>query len=424
MLAYYTIAACVFAFVIGTIWNYNIGILCIAFGFLASVLNGGMGAELFKATSVPNIFLFVGVNFLFTLALKNGSIQRLCETLLRVAGGRRWLMPFAIALGGGAISCCGPAGVPTVAFMSGPTLAMAKKANISPFLMIAVVMHGIFAGMYSPISTFAIPVFALLLQSGFDIAGRILLWTAVVEILAAVIAFCLFGGLRLIKEDKEEGGRIEVAYEGKEQNEFKMAHFITFASIIGLLIGVLFLKVNLGFLSIVLGVICLSFSYKDGLTDGKIIKDMPWSTIVLVIGAMTLMNMMADSGGVKLVVDGIKSLNIGLVGALLMIIAAALTSFYASSQAIILAILPMGMLLMQEMGMPELVPGMAIAICVAATIVDISPVSASGALMTAAAAVHIETEEEKNKLFKKLFAYGFSLIFISSIILWAIFILL
>jgi di/tricarboxylate transporter len=297
------------------------------------------------------------------------------------------------------------------------------EADIKPFLMITVVMHGIFAGMYSPISTFAIPVFALLRESGYDISGTILLWTAAIEILAVIVVFLLFGGIHLIREDRRKNGRISVSYDGKEQ-KFKLAHLVTFMAILILLVGVIFLKFNLGFLSIVLGLVCLAFSYQDGLTDGKIIKEMPWSTIVLVIGAMTLMTMMADVGGTQLVVDGIKALDIGLFGALLMIFAAALTSFYASSQAIILAVLPMGMMLVEQMGHPQLVPGMAIAICVAATIVDISPVSASGALMCAAAAPHLETEEEKNRLFKKLFAYGFSLIFIASIILWILCILI
>ncbi|MFA9422342.1 MAG: SLC13 family permease [Sedimentibacter sp.] len=416
MLAWMTIIAAILAFSLGTIANLNIGVLCIGFGFLASLVSGGTGSELVDALSASNVFIFVGVNLLFTAAFKNGFIQVLCDKLLYATGGRRWVMPFAFAAVGGIVAGIGAGAAPAAALMASPAMTMAKKTKIPTFLMAVVVLHGIFIGMYSPLSGFAIPILALITNSvGVNIAGKLFIWSALFEITALVVAFLLFGGLKLIKEDKELGSE-RIGIEGvAKPAKFDSSHYVTIISLILLFAGVMTMgrTFNIGIGAIALGLIVIIFSRKKGVTDVDVIKAMPWGTIMLVIGAMTLMTMMENVGGTKLIIAGIQSLNLGIYSALLLIILAGLTSFYASSLAIVLALIPMAILLMTDMGMAYAIPGLTIAICISATMVDVSPVSNNGALFVAANSV---ADPESNAgLFKKMFAYGFAMIFLGSI---------
>lgn len=424
MLAYYTIGALILAFVLGTLLKINIGLLAVGLGYIALLLCGSTGVEIIDALSDDNIIMFVGVNLLFTAAYKNGFFTIFCEKLLRLAGGRRWIMPIVFSLVGFIVGTMGAGGVPAVALLASPGMTMCKKAKIPPFLMAAMVNHGIFAGTFSPLSTYAIPIYGFLTKNGIDISGRVWLWTMIFELAAAIILFFVFGGISMFKEDKtkDKGERLEAVLSKEPGSaKFTLAHWVTIASLIVLIVLVLIFGYKIGLVAIVLGLIITVFSAREGTTEAQIIGGMPWGMICLIIGTMALVQIMQDAGGVTLVVDAIMSLNIGIIGLLLLLLVAALMAFFTSSLAVIMAILPMGLLLATNMGQAGLIIGFAIALCNSAKFTDISPLSSSGALMVAA---NTAIDPENPGLFNKLFRYAGALIVIGPVVTWLLFVVL
>lgn len=416
-----TITAVVISFVVGTVFNINIGLLCIITGFLASVLCGKGGNQIVIALSPTVFILMVGILFMYTIANKNGTFGKICNILLKLVRGNRVLMIFAFALTGGAVCGLGAGGLGTSSLMCGPAAAMAKKIKVDPLLMSTTTMHGIFAGQFSPVSALAIPILAYLAKAGFPgLGGKIMVWNMVIELLAVIVAFIIFGGRELLKSSKEDTYTLDLK-EGTD-TKFNLQNWVTVICILLLIVNILTIRLNIGLIALSLGIIMLMFEVKKGLKDTSVIMAMPWGMVLMITGTMALLSVMGEAGGTALIVKGIHSLNIGVFGLLLLIAAAGVISFYALSLPVILAILPLAIELCKVLASPQLIPGMMIAICVASTIVDVSPMSNNGALFLAS--MSTENESDAKRMFNKMFAYGAAQIIIWSIICWLLFVIL
>ncbi len=422
LLAYLTIAAAVISFVVGTVFNINIGILCVITGFIASIIAGGNGGELIASLSASNIIMLLGVMYMFTVANKNGTMEKICSILLKLAKGKKLLMPLAFAITGGIVCGVGAGGASTSALLASPSANMAKKTGLKPMLMTATTMHGIFAGQFTPVSSAAIPILAFLAGAGYGgLALKLMIWNIVIEFLAVVLSYFVFGGKGMLKGGKGEIFDIDVK---DADTKFTTGNWVTIICIAILIYVILGTKFNVGLTALLLGTVMILVDRKNGLKDVAVIKAVPWQSLVMVIGAMTLLDMMADAGGTTLIVNGIQSLNIGLFGLLLLIAASGLISFYATSVPVILALLPLGIELCNNMGLSAVIPGLVVAICIAGTIVDVSPMSNSGALFLAASSSLISDEAESRKLFRTQFLYGFVQIALSAVFCWLIFVVL
>ena len=421
LFAYLTIAAAVISFVIGTVYNINIGLLCVITGFIASIICGGTGGELVGALSSSNIILLLGVMFMFTIANKNGTMEKLCLKLLKLAKGKKAFMPFAFAITGAIVCGVGAGGGSTSALLAAPSAAMSKKTGLKPMLMATTTLHGIFAGQFTPVSSAAIPILGFLAANGLGhVGGKLLVWNIVIEFCAVILCYFIFGGKELFKKGEEAVYQIDDSAD----STFKLNNWVSILCIAALVCAILFTDLNVGLTAFTLGVIMILVDVKNGLRDIQIIKAIPWQSLVMLIGAMTLLTVMEQAGGTALIVQGIQSLNLGIFGLLLVIAASGLISFYATSVPVILALLPLAIQLCTEMGMTDAIPGMCVAICIAGTIVDVSPVSNSGALFLASANADIEDEATQRKLFRAQFGYGFAQIAVSAIVCWLLFVVL
>lgn len=419
-LPYALIIAVIVSFALGTIFNFNVGLLCIVTGFIALVVCGGTGAEIISVLSTSTIALMVGIMFMFTIANKNGTIEKLCNKMLRTVHGKSFLMPFAFAIVGAIVCGTGAGGMATCALMCNPAAGMSKKVKVDPLLMSTTTMHGTFMGQFTPVSAMAVPVLAYLQEAGIDgLEFKIMGWNLALEFVAVVVAFIIFGGLKLVKS--KDSITIDL---GEIDDTFNVQNWISLACIVLLLVAIIFTELNLGILALTLGFIMLLVSRKHGMDDGSIIKAMPWNSIVMIVGAMALMTLMADSGGTELIVGAIQSLNLGTFGLLILFLVAGLMSFYATSIPVVLAILPLAIQLCNVLGTDGIIPGVVVAICIVATIVDVSPMSNNGGMMLSSAAALIDDSTAVSKMFKKLFYYGLTQIVLWSVICWLLFVVI
>lgn len=422
MFAIATIIALVVSFAVGAIFNINIGLLAIVTGFIACVLFGDGTGDMFIA-SVPQeyIVLIVGILFLFVIATKNGTIEKLCNKLLKLVKGNRILMPFTFALTAFVLSGAGSPGMSTAGLLASPVATMAKKTKMDPALFSVSTLHGSFAGQFSPIASMGVGLVALLGYMGIAIPGlplKVAVWNAVIQFIMVFLAFVIFGGFKFIKEAKSNGDSFSIDLEKIGDAKFSTANWITIVSIGLLIVNVFTLNLNMGIVGVALGLINCIFMKKEGISDGDIIKIIPWNSIVLLIGSMTLIGLLEKSGGMELIVAGIQSLNIGIVSILLFIMLTGLISFFSMSGPVMIAMVPLAVQFCSSTGRPELIAGSIIAICIAGIMVDASPLSNSGALFVAANAALYEDLNISQKTFKRLFGWGVFVLVFGSLLSW------
>jgi di/tricarboxylate transporter len=428
MFAITTIIALIVSFAVGAIFDINIGLLSLATGYIACVLFGDGSGDLFIA-AVPQeyIILIPGILFLFVICTKNGTLEKLCNKLLKLFKGNRILMPFAFALTGCLLSGAGSPGMSTAALLSSPVAAMAKKTKMDPVLFTVSSLHGSFAGQFSPIASMGVGCVALMGYIGITIPElpvKVAVFNAVIQFIIVFLAFVIFGGFKLIKEAKNNGDSFSIDPEKIGDTKFSTANWITIASIGLLIVNVFTLNLNMGIVGIALGLINCIFMKKEGISDGAIIKAIPWNSIVLLIGSLTLIGLMEKSGGMELIVNGIQSLNLGIISILLFILLTGFISFFSMSGPVMIAMVPLAVKFCNSTGRPDLIVGSWIAISVAGIMVDASPLSNSGALFVAANAALYEDLNISQKIFKRLFGWGVFVLVFGSLLTWLLMIVL
>jgi Na+/H+ antiporter NhaD/arsenite permease-like protein len=187
----------------------------------------------------------------------------------------------------------------------------------------------------------------------------------------------------------------------------------TLTAIILLIAGTVLLKADIGFLALLLacGLMLL------GAGDAKeTLKQMPWSTILMVCGINTLIVVLEHLGGIGLLTDVLAKISTPhSVTAVTAFITGIISAFSSSSGVVLPTFIPL---------VPELITkiggGNATAIIssinVGAHLVDISPLSSLGALCIASALY-----EDREKLFRNLFGFGLSMAVVGAGICYLLF---
>jgi di/tricarboxylate transporter len=239
----------------------------------------------------------------------------------------------------------------------------------------------------------------------------------IVHVVVTVIAYFLFGGLRLWRE----GGALAAvgAERTTEVVALDRSQVATLAGIATLAVGALFFKLDIGFGAFLIGAVLALFKCVD---EGKAIKAMPWNTILMVTGVTVLVNLMSNVGGMELFAKLIAKMSTAGTVTLVAGFWAGLVSAYASTTGVILpAFLPMAPTLLKQLGAAsgDLLP-LVSSIIVCGFVVDLSPLSTTGAVFIANAG----PKADKNRLFRDMLVWGLSMSVVGAVVSWIAFTLL
>jgi di/tricarboxylate transporter len=188
---------------------------------------------------------------------------------------------------------------------------------------------------------------------------------------------------------------------------------LTLVGIAALAIAVLFFNQDVGFTSLLVAVAISLLS--PGSNKGAISK-IAWPTVLLICGIVTYVALLERIGTIDWLGNGVAGLGAPLLSAILICFIGALVSAFASTTGILGALIPLAVpfLLAGEVG----AVGMIIALSISASVVDSSPFSTSGALVVANS-----PEPQRDKVFRQLIIWGFSMVVLAPIATWAIFVL-
>ncbi|RFB84207.1 hypothetical protein B5K08_28325 [Rhizobium leguminosarum bv. trifolii] len=429
-------------FVVATIQPINMGALAFAGAFVLGSMVIGMKTNDIFAGFPSDLFLtLVAVTYLFAIAQINGTIDWLVECAVRLVRGRIALIPWVMFLVAAVITGFGALGPAAVAILAPVALSFAVQYRIHPVMMGLMVIHGAQAGGFSPISIYGGITNQIVEKAGLPFAPTSLFLSSFFFNLAiAVLVFLVFGGARVKTQEAAPIGPLpelhpegvsasirghggtpakpirEHAYGTAADTATKLRldnqRITTLIGLTALGVGALVFKFNVGLVAMTVAVALALLSPK---AQKAAIDKVSWSTVLLIAGIITYVGVMEKAGTVDYVAHGISSLGMPLLVALLLCFTGAIVSAFASSTALLGAIIPLAVPFLLQGHISAV--GVVAAIAISTTIVDTSPFSTNGALVVANA-----PDDRREQVLRQLLIYSALIAIIGPIVAWLVFV--
>ncbi|PTT69325.1 SLC13 family permease [Arthrobacter sp. HMWF013] len=445
-------------FLLATVLPLNMGALAFVGAFLLGSVVLGMSTNDILANFPGGLFLtIVGVTYLFAIAQNNGTIDLLVRGAVRLVGNKVALIPWVMFAITAVITAVGALSPAAVAIIAPIALSFAAKHKINPLMMGMMVIHGAQAGGFSPIAVYGVTVNGIIAKTDLEASPMaIFLASFLFNLAIAVVLFLVLGGNRF--RSTKAGRMVEQAAESRMSVSLgaraagvtlqgsgsdissagvsakgtsggtsapatgdtaatangaraSIPQLVTILGLIALAVISLGFKVDVGFVSITIAIVLALVS--PAAQKGAVNK-ISWSTVLLICGMLTFVGVLEEAGTIKFVSDGVTQLGMPLLAALLICYIGAVVSAFASSTAILAALIPLAVpfLASGEIG----AVGVIAALAVASTIVDVSPFSTNGALVLANAPEDVD----KDRFYKQILAYSGIVVAVGPAIAWLV----
>jgi Na+/H+ antiporter NhaD/arsenite permease-like protein len=409
LLAWLSLLALVIAMIVSCFTQLNVGVLALALAWIVGVYVGSMTLNEVLAGFPVQLFLtLAGVTLLFTQAHLNGTLDRIAHASVRLCRGNVGLIPVMFFVLGGVIASVGPGNVATAAMLAPMAMAVAGRAAIPAFLMAIMVGNGAQAGALSPFAPTGIIVNGLMDNIG--LAGfefRTYATNFAAHVIVAFAGYLLLGGWKLFSRSYTA-----TVGDGSE-TPFSGAHWVTIAIVLMMLAAVLFLNANIGMAAFTGAVVLAALRVAD---HEQAIRKMPWVPILMVSGVSVLVALLEKTGGLDLFTSILAGLSTPgtLTGTIAF--ATGIISVYSSTSGVVLpAFLPTVPGLIERLGGDPF--SVASSMNIGAHLVDMSPLSTTGAVCIAG----ITNPEEVRPTYNKLLIWGLSMTIVGAIGCWLAF---
>lgn len=168
--------------------------------------------------------------------------------------------------------------------------------------------------------------------------------------------------------------------------------------------------VDLGYLAFTLAVV-LQLSL--GVSSKQLVDGVPWNVVILIAGILTYIGVLEATGGLDRIGSLISVGNDPVVGLLLLCYLVGITSFFASSIAVLATAVPL-LTPLVDAGLDPV--GALLAVALSALLVDVNPLGITGGLYLAST-----PEEGRSRLFRQLLVFGLASVVVAPLMVWAMF---
>ena len=368
------------------------------------------------------VLTIIGVTYFFGMAKKNGTIDLLVNACIRGVRGRVTIVPWVFFFCASVLTALGTFSPAAVALISPAAMSFAARTRMSPLVMGIMTINGAHAGAFSPISVSGVLVRDIVESSGLSIAP----WTLFLRQLRHQFAALGPHSGRLRRpcpgtepgvlrhrldapastptvvrsalstptagpggtpagESSGGGGtqrpHPDAAHRGRHRPRVQPVtgvQKLTLVLIAAVLVLVLVLHLPISFVAIAAGAI---LAFTDLTKQSEAIAGISWSTVLLVAGMVTYISVMQEIGTIDHLAEMAITIGAPLLVALVLCYVIGVTSAFASSTALLTAVIPLALPLLETGALP--VVGVVAALAISATVVDVSPFSTNGALVLA-----------------------------------------
>jgi Na+/H+ antiporter NhaD/arsenite permease-like protein len=403
MLAWCSLGALVVVMIVSCTTQLNVGVLAIALAWIVGVYIAGLKAKDVLAAFPFELFVILaGVTLLFTQAQVNGTLDRLAHIAVRICRGNKGLIPVTFFLLGSAIASMGPGNISTAAMLGPMAMSVAGRAGIPPFLMAIMVGNGAQSGALSPIAPTGLIVKPLMEKIGLPGHET---WTFLANLAAhAVVAF---GGYLLLGGWKLFGHTYRGSNDDGSEQRFSREHWITLTVIAAVLVAVLVFKAHIGMTAFAGATVLAALRVAD---HEQAIRRMPWTPILMVCGVSVLVGLLEKTGGLALFSTILaRFASAKTLTGYVALVTGAISVYSSTSSVVLPTFLPTVPDLIKLVGGDPL--RVATSMNVGAHLVDMSPLSTTGAVCIAAVA----DPSQVRPTYNKLLAWGLSMTIVGAI---------
>ncbi|MGM0698732.1 MAG: SLC13 family permease [Actinomycetota bacterium] len=432
-------------FIAATKWPINIGIMGLVGAFVFGTFVFGMDdKEILEEFPASIVLTIVGVTFFFSIAQKNGTIRVLVDLAIRAVRGRINIVPWIFFVVSSLLTAMGTFSPAAVALLAPAAMGFCASTGYSGVVMGAMVINGAHAGGFSPISVSGNIVRDIAEANGFEINGGALFLAAyvinlLVTILTVVVMKAL-GRLRTVPDPDnleswgahgdsgvgskgpDSDGRMPRQGSGSGtavavETEVRTATspmtrqvWLTIGLIVVMVVGAVGFELPIGFLGLACGLVLAFTSLKS---SENLVSGISWSTVLLVSGMIVYVSLLTHAG----VIDSLSKMAVAigapLIVAIVLCYVIGVSSAFASSTALLTALIPMSIPLLEQSALSA--TAVMSALAVSATIVDVSPFSTDGALIIA----NTQGSEAKT-IWRDLMIYAGFVVLIAPLLAWAL----
>jgi di/tricarboxylate transporter len=395
---------------IGTWRPINPGILALVATFLVGTLGFGETVrDTYAGFPVDLLILLVGVTYLFGVAVQNGTVAHIVDRSVGRARRKPALLPWIVFALAAAPAMAGALGSTGVALLAPLAMRVAERCALDRRMIGLMVVHGAAAGNFSPLNVLGALVHQSLGTRGISISP----WTLFAANLAANLLLAVV--IVLIFRGHRPSAAAPAAIEpgpGEADRALSFDQVATLLVMAAVATGAFVFGLSIGYLALTAAVL-LQLAFPSSSTGAE--RHVAWGVVLLVCGIVTYVAALQRYGTVTAAGTGIAALASPLIVALLLCGVGALTSAFASSAAIIGAMIPLAAPLMAQGAVDP--TGLAIALALSATLVDAAPFSTVGALVVANA-----SDAERVHVYRGLLAWGGAMVIVAPLVTWLVFI--
>ncbi|MEW1797578.1 SLC13 family permease [Streptomyces niveus] len=410
-----SIIALVLIFALATFSAVHLGVLAIVAAFIVgSTVANESSDDIFSGFPGDLFVVLVGVTLLFGIAKSNGTVDWLVNAAVKAVRGRIALIPWVMFLVTAVLTAVGAVTPAAVGIVAPIGLGFAVAYGISPVLMGLFIANGASAGGFSPIGVFGSITNNVVERN--DLPGSpATLFTAsfLFNVGLCVIIFLLFGGRQLLGRIATSGGKdADDEATAPASLRLDLPRALTLLGLLSLVAGALFFDLDVGLMALTISVVLTLVAPTSA--KGAVDK-CAWSTVLLVCGIVTYVSQMERLGTIDWLGERVASIDAPLLGALLICLIGAVVSAFASTTGMLGALIPLAVpfLLTGQVGAVGLITALAIS----ASIVDASPFSTSGALVTANT-----PPDQRDLVFRRLMAWGLGIAVVGPLVTWCLFV--
>jgi len=378
------------------ICKVNTGLLAIIAAVGLAMATGIKEKELFAMFDGKMFLMLMGVMYLFGIAEENKTLDLLAKKVVNLCGGKVQLLPPLLFVLAAVISGIGPGLISATALMAVISVALAKQINIHPLKLLPFATLGSFALGLTPLTPSGLVAINKAAECGINGIEWPLMW----KMTLAIVLYSLILYFPVFKWHKVKGLSM-----GKSEKTaaFTWQQWATLAGIVLTAALAIPLKktINVGMIALAIGLVLNIIGAAE---EGKVLKRIPWGTLVLIAGVGTLISMVQKLGGIDLLRSWLEPLmNSISAGPIMTILAGAMSWFSSASGVVMPTLIPVSAQL------AEVTPGLSavglsIGVCIGAHMAALSPMSTCGGLMLAASSSGEGVDDKaRNQMFVRLF---------------------
>ena len=385
------------AIVIGFARNANVGILCVGFSMILSIVYK-VDIKIVIAGLSSSLFIqMVGITYLFAIIQGNGTLELLARKMVRLVGTKTHLIPFVMYILGFIVCAIGPGAIPSLAIIPVIAIPVAVSAGVNPIMTAIIGDLGVMSGRMSPLTPESAVVRELMKQQGLEANTiPIMICLTFTALICVVLVYIYYKGWKVEKVE---------ATTKEKLPSFEPKQWLSILGLVVLAVGALFFSWNVGFTGFLVGSILIVLGCAD---EKKAISAIPWNVILMVLGVGILMNVITVSGGIDIMVAALEKVMSKTIAAMVMGVVAGIMSFFSSGLGVVFpTLIPTAAGLSGGLGVSaiELVS----VIVIGGTVAGFTPVSTTGALIMAGVSQQKDAEEKfpQNRMFIELFSVSF-----------------